>query len=205
MFITIEGGEGTGKTTQAVLLRHFLEEYGREVVTTREPGGTIGAEELRNVILKGDVTKWSSISETLMYYAARYDHLEKKILPALKEGKWVISDRFADSTLAYQYYGYNKQGICLEDLMAIHNVTLKSFAPDLTFILDIDPEIGLRRAGEKLRFEKMDIEFHKRLREGFLEIAKANPSRCVVIDANKSIEEISFALKLEVKKRFFKE
>lgn len=205
MFITLEGGEGTGKTTQAVLLRHFLEEYGREVITTREPGGTIGAEELRNIVCKGDVGKWSSISETLIYYAARCDHLEKKIIPALNSGKWVISDRFADSTLAYQYYGYDKKGISLDDLITIQKVALKGFEPNLTFILDIDPEIGLKRVGEKQRFEKMDIAFHQRLREGYLELAKLNKERCVVIDANKSIEDISLAMKVEVKKRFFKE
>jgi len=205
MFITLEGGEGTGKTTQAVLLRHFLEEYGRSVITTREPGGTEGAEELRNIVCQGDIGKWSSLAETLIYYAARRDHMEKKILPALQKGVWVISDRFADSTLAYQYYGYNKSGISFNDLMTIHNVVLKGFAPDLTFILDVSPELSLERVAEKQRFEKMDIAFHKRLREGYLEIAKAEPQRCVVIDASQSIEEVSCEIKEEVKKRFFKE
>lgn len=200
LFITFEGGEGSGKTTQINRLAHTLSDIGRKVITTREPGGTPEAESIRNLIVQRDAGDWTPMAEVLLLFAARVMHVEKIIRPALEEGKIVISDRFSDSTMAYQGYGH---GMNQEEIEAVHNLALGDFKPDLTIILDIPPEEGLKRsdrrlAGEKFvldqqedRYEQMDIEFHKRLREGFLQIAKQDPERCHVIDATQDIDAIS--------------
>ena len=197
LFITFEGGEGTGKSTQIKLLEEYLKEKGKDVVTSKEPGGTEVGLEIRKLLVCGDKDKFDATAEALLYFADRHIHLTKKIWPAMEKGAIVLSDRFADSTMAYQYYGYNKR-VSKETLNTLYDVAVGQFKPDLTIILDIDPEKGLARSFAKaknmdvkeLRFEGRDLEFHHNLRNGFLEIAKAEPERCVVLDADKTIEDL---------------
>ena len=196
-FITFEGGEGTGKSTQARLLADYLIQQGHKVVLTREPGGSPGAEIIRDLLVSGAIDRWTPISEVLMMYAARADHWQNLIQPELAKGTWVICDRFADSSMAYQGYG---RGVDLKFLQQLYKMVIGDKQPDRTFVLDINPEIGLQRSFERLnasgknmsegRFEAMDLEFHRRLRNGFLEIALMNPDRCIVIDATKSLHII---------------
>jgi dTMP kinase len=190
-FITFEGGEGTGKSTQTVLLAEYLRELGHNVVLTREPGGSDGAELIRALVVSGDVNRWTPVTEALLLYAARADHWHKVILPALEKGDWVICDRFADSTLAYQGFGH---GIDHSFLGKICSEIMKDKQPDWTFIFDLDPVTGVERALKRrtseTRFEHMDMAFHQRVREGFLDIAHNNPIRCHLIDANQSISAI---------------
>ena len=197
LFITFEGGEGTGKSTQIKLLEEYLKEKGEDVVTSKEPGGTGVGLEIRKLLVCGDKDKFDATAEALLYFADRHIHLTKKIWPAMEKGAIVLSDRFADSTMAYQYYGYNKR-VSKETLNTLYDIAVGQFKPDLTIILDIDPEKGLARSFAKaknmdvkeLRFEGRDLEFHHNLRNGFLEIAKAEPERCVVLDADKTIEDL---------------
>ncbi|MEX0695826.1 MAG: dTMP kinase [Rhodospirillales bacterium] len=194
-FITFEGGEGGGKSTQVTMLATALRQTGLKVVTTREPGGAPAAEDIRTLLVSGAVKRWSPMAEVLLNYAAREMHVSETVNPALERGDWVISDRFSDSTLAYQGYG---GGVAAERIRAVHAATLGDFMPDLTLILDLPTEEGLARAGKRLiehrsaedRFERMERDFHKRLREGFLEIARAEPRRCRVIDAAADIEAV---------------
>ena len=183
-FITIEGGEGSGKSTQAALLVAALNRGGIAALATREPGGSPGAEEIRHLLLDGESTRWDARSEALLLIAARRDHVTKRIEPALARGDWVVSDRFADSTLAYQGYG---RGLAAADIAALHRFALGEFTPDLTVILDLPVATGLARAAGRSpaadRFERLDPSFHERLREGYREIAAASPARCVLIDA----------------------
>lgn len=184
-FITLEGGEGTGKSTQAARLVERLRARELDVVQTREPGGSPGAEEIRAIALNGDAGRWSPMTETLLMFAARSDHLERTIRPALEAGRWVVCDRFADSSRAYQGVGGGTPPEFIEALdAAIVGVT----QPDLTLVFDLPVKVGLERAfGRGLfetRFESKGLEFHERLRRGFLEIAAAHPQRCVVIDAD---------------------
>ena len=196
-FITFEGGEGTGKSTQIKLLAEYLQEKGQKVLTTREPGGTEVGQEIRKLLVCGDKDKFDATAEALLYFADRHIHLSRKIWPALEQGEIVLSDRFADSTVAYQYYGYDKR-LGKDVLNALYQIAVGDFKPDLTIILDIDPEKGLARSFNKkknmavkeLRFEGRELAFHNNLRRGFLEIAKAEPERCVVLDADKSIEAL---------------
>jgi len=196
LFITLEGGEGTGKTTQIDLLAAYLENNGYDVVKTREPGGTVEAEKIRNLLVARDGGNWTPVAECLLFFAARNMHAETLIKPALAEGKIVISDRFTDSTRAYQSYGHELDPDIIE---TINDVALDDFKPDITFIMDLSVKTGLGRAGKRLeedhsdedRFEQLDIGFHERLRQGFLTIAEKEPERCIVIDADRSIEEIS--------------
>lgn len=190
-FITLEGGEGAGKSTQVRLLKEAVEAKGIDVIVTREPGGSQGAEEIRNLLVTGDPGRWDGMSEALLNFAARRDHLVKTVWPALEAGTWVISDRFADSTIAYQGYGHN---LSLDSLYQLWMVSIDGFRPDLTYVLDLPVEIGVRRAlgrgdGED-RYENMATDFHHRLKIGFLEIAQREPERCVVIDATGTIEDI---------------
>ncbi|PHQ69858.1 MAG: dTMP kinase [Sneathiella sp.] len=202
-FITLEGGDGSGKSTQAKLLSDFLTSQAIAVVATREPGGAPGADDIRELLLTGDPDRWDAIGETLLFYAARRNHLRLTVWPALAAGTWVISDRFADSTMAYQGYG-NQLGI--EAVQKVHDFTVADFAPELTFIFDLPAEEGLRRTEGRLhnedRFEKMELAFHQRLREGFLDIARKNADRCVVIDATRSVEDIQRDLRAEIQNRF---
>ena len=200
LFITFEGGEGSGKTTQINKLSQALSHIGRKVITTREPGGTPEGEAIRDLLVQRNAGDWTPISEVLLLYAARHMHIEKIIKPALENNKVVVCDRFFDSTLAYQGYGH---GMDLEIIKTIHQTTLGDFKPDLTFILDIDPEQGLARSDRRLaaekfvldqqedRYEQMDISFHERLRQGFLSIAKEEPNRCIVIDALQDTDTIA--------------
>ena len=181
-FITFEGIEGAGKSTQSKNLVEYLNNNGVEAVWTREPGGCPEAEEIRNVIINGSVDKLDGMSELLLMYAARRLHTEKKIKPLLAEGKVVISDRYFDSTFAYQGFG---SGIDLEKINMMKKIVLDDFKPDLTIILDIDVMEGLNRAnkrGDVNRFESKKIEFHNRVREGFNSLLKLEPNRCKMID-----------------------
>ena len=196
-FITFEGGEGSGKSTQIKMLGNHLKEKGEKVITTREPGGTDEGLEIRKLLVCGDKDKFDATAEALLYFADRHIHLSKKIWPEMAKGGVVLSDRFADSTFAYQYWGYNKR-VSKETLQQLYAIAVGDFKPDLTIILDIDPKIGLERSFNKaktievkeLRFEGRELEFHQNLRNGFLEIAKEEPERCVVLDANKSVEDL---------------
>ncbi|MGZ9100925.1 MAG: dTMP kinase [Brevundimonas sp.] len=184
-FITFEGGEGTGKSTQVARLVERLRALDLEVVQTREPGGSPGAEDIRNIALNGDAGRWSPMTETMLMFAARSDHLERTIRPALEAGRWVVCDRFADSSRAYQGVGGGTPAEFIETLDA---AIVGETQPDLTLIFDLPVSIGLERAfGRGLfetRFESKGLEFHERLRRGFLDIATAHPERCVVIDAD---------------------
>lgn len=191
-FITFEGGEGTGKSTQAVKLVDYLIENHIPVIQTREPGGTEGAELIRALLVSGDEKRWSGWSEVLLMYAARVDHWERVIEPALKNGTWVVCDRFSDSTLAYQGYGRH---LSKDSLQKLHAMVLPpACTPDQTFIFDLDPYIGIQRSlarhSAETRFEHMDVTFHQRIRHGYQEIAQQNPHRCVLIDADDSIDAV---------------
>jgi dTMP kinase len=195
LFITFEGGEGSGKSTQIKRLAASLEADGRTVLQTREPGGSPGAEAIRALLVTGDPERWDGMTEALLHYAARRDHVERTIKPALNAGKIVLCDRFSDSTMAYQGYGH---GLGRDAITRIHSVTLGSFKPDLTLILDLPVEEGLKRAagrgGDERRYEDMDVAFHERLRAGFMEIAEAESGRCRVIDASGSEVEVAARL-----------
>lgn len=209
VFITFEGGEGTGKSTQLKLLAQALQDSGIAVVSTKEPGGTEVGKELRQILVTGDKDKMDAVAEALLYYADRRIHLTKKIWPAMEKGEWVLSDRFADSTVAYQYYGYNKK-VPLETLTDLYKMAVGDFYPDLTILLDIDPKIGLERSFQKaggmalkeLRHESRGLEFHNAMRSGFLEIAGQEPKRYVVLDANKGIDELHKEIVSVINERF---
>lgn len=191
-FITFEGGEGAGKTTQARLLVERLRARGLDVIQTREPGGSPGAEEIRNIAVSGEADRWSPRTETLLMYAARSDHLERTIRPALEAGRWVVCDRFADSSRVYQGAGGGAPESLIEALDA---AVVDGDQPELTLVFDLPVEVGLERAfGRGLfetRFESKGMAFHQKLREGFLQVAARHPERCVVIDATGEVEEVS--------------
>lgn len=195
LFITFEGGEGSGKSTQIRLLDDALKKMGHEVLLTREPGGSSGAEEIRDLLLKGGSDRWDKKAEMLLFSAARRDHLKKKIWPALSENKIVLCDRYADSTIAYQCFGYGFDKKIYEEAQMLYRFIAGDFKPDLTFILDIDPLIGLARSQKRpgnneQRFEDMDISFHTNIKKAFLEMANNEQERFTVIDANRPIEQI---------------
>ena len=194
-FISFEGGEGAGKSTQIRRLAERLGHLGHQVVVTREPGGSIGAESIRNLLVNGPVERWSPMTETLLMYAARRDHIERVIEPALAKGAVVLCDRFHDSTRAYQGAG----GGVSEDLIsALEQACLDTIRPSLTLILDLTVAEGLARAAGRgaveARFEAKGQAFHARLRLGFLAIAKAEPERCSVIDAAQSMDAVEAAI-----------
>lgn len=201
-FITLEGGEGAGKSTLARGLSAALEQSGLETVITREPGGTPNAEALRALLVEGEPGRWSPLAETLLLYAAREDHVATLIKPALERGAWVICDRFYDSTRAYQGAA---GGLQVDRLDAIHTASLGEFAPDLTLVVDLDPQIGLARTrtrGEDAtRFELKPAAFHSALRQGFLDIARAQPDRCAVIDGSLPSNEVLAAALATVSSR----
>ena len=190
-FITFEGIDGSGKSTQARRFAEHLGGQGADVVLTREPGGSPGAEEIRQLVLTGDPDRWSAETEILLFTASRRDHLEKTIEPALSAGKHVISDRFADSTRVYQ-------GATRGDLRGmvdqLHTLMIGR-EPDLTFIIDMDPatalERGLARKSGEDRFEDFGLPFQETLRHGFLALAHAHPKRCVLIDGDRQVEQIA--------------
>jgi dTMP kinase len=203
-FITLEGGEGVGKSIQAERLEKRLAALGLDVVRTREPGGSPGAEALREAILCGFAADFSPTGQALLFAAARVDHLEKTILPALESGAWVVSDRFADSTRAYQGAAGN---LPVAFIAPLERLTVGPNQPDLTLILDLPPEIGLKRAAERRqtgpadRFESEGLIFHQTLRRAFLDIAAAEPWRCVVIDADRSEDDVAAAIWSAVESR----
>ena len=190
-FITLEGGEGAGKSTQIQVVKDYLEARGIDVIVTREPGGTPVGQEIRNLLVSGDKDKWSPLSETLLILADRAAHLERIIRPALADGKYVVCDRFFDSTRAYQGIA---GGLGLEVIHNLQQPVLVTTLPDVTLLLDIDPEKGLSRAQERggdLRFESKTLAYHQTLRQAFLDFAKQEPERMVVIDADRDIEAVS--------------
>ena len=201
-FITLEGGEGAGKSTHARWLASALRASGLEVVETREPGGSAGAEEIRELLVHGAVGRWDAVSEALLHFAARRDHVVRLIRPALERGAWVVSDRFADSTMAYQGYGHGLGRAAIE---ALSRLSLGELRPDLTLILDLPVADGLRRAAARrdgaTRYENMDLSFHERLRQGFLDIARREPGRCALVDATADIGCVQEALKAAVAER----
>ena len=186
-FISFEGGEGSGKSTQIKLLAKRLAKYG-DVITTREPGGTIEAEIIRNLLVKGKKNKWSGVVETLLLYAARKDHIDKVIAPSLKKNKWVLCDRFKESTLVYQGYGKN---VDIDLIKKLDKIITNNLTPGLTFILDIDPIIGLKRSKRKsnteTRYENMSLGFHNKIRKSFKAIARLNKKKFILINANQDI------------------
>lgn len=211
VFITFEGGDGTGKSTQVRKLVEALTSHGIKAVMTREPGGTPQAERIRNLLLQRDSGTFDPLSEALLLFAARREHLVTVIEPALARGEWVVSDRFADSTRAFQGYG---MGLDHEVIEQLYTMVAGSRVPDLTFIFDIDPAVGLARSGKQKaaaadtaegtedRYEMMGLSFQDRLRQGFLAIARDEPHRCVLVDANASIEDIAAAVWQEITARF---
>jgi dTMP kinase len=202
-FITLEGGEGAGKSTQAKRLAETLKSRGIASVLTREPGGSPGAEEIRKLLVEGEPGRWDAVTEALLMFAARADHVARTIKPALANHKWVICDRFTDSTFVYQGTG---RKLRTQKIAAIEDVVLEGLEADLTLILDLPALEGLKRArarrGTETRFEKFDLDFHKKLREGFQEVAKANPERCVLIDATDSEDQVAERIWHEVRSRF---
>ncbi len=209
LFITFEGGEGAGKTTQIKAIAEWLNNQGIEVASTREPGGTPEAEKLRDLLVKRDGGNWTAEAEVLLFFAARHMHVTDVIKPALEKGKVVICDRFTDSTRAYQAYGHGQD---LQFINKVNDLVLQGFEPDLTFILDIPAKDGLARskrrqseigsddAASEDRFEKLDIAFHEKLRQGFLDIAQNDPDRCFVIDALQKPDEITNRLQSLISK-----
>ena len=190
-FITLEGGEGAGKTTQAQRLVERLRAQGIEAIRTREPGGSPGAEAIRNLVVSGETEAWSAMTETLLMYAARSDHLERTIRPALAAGRWVVCDRFADSSRVYQGAGGGTPESLIE---ALDDAVVNGDQPDLTLVFDLPVEVGLERAfGRGLfetRFEAKGLAFHQRLRDGFLAIAAAHAERCRLIDATGDADRV---------------
>ena len=192
LFITFEGGDGSGKSTQVNLLKEYLDNLNFETIKTREPGGTPSAEILRDLLTTGEVEKWTPMSEALLMWASRYEHLIQVIEPALNSGKNVICDRFYDSTYAYQGIAHN---LGIDEMEKLKKIIIGDIEPDVTFVLDIDPKVGLKRSldrsNQENRFESYNIDFHNKIRSEFLEIAKKNKNRCVVVDASLNKQEIN--------------
>lgn len=200
--ITFEGGEGAGKSTQIQRLAAALSAAGIAVVVSREPGGTIGAEAIRNLLVNGPPERWLPLGETLLLLAARLDHVERKVRPALAAGQWVLCDRFVDSTRVYQGMAGT---VGVELVNRLQAATIGDLAPDLTLILDVPVEIGLARRGPSTtesRFEDKGTAFHQRVRDGFLQLAAAEPARCRVIDGAKDVDAVAAALRAAVATRF---
>ncbi|WP_460451386.1 dTMP kinase [Alsobacter sp. SYSU BS001988] len=196
-FITLEGGEGTGKSTQAARLVSALAQRGVDAIATREPGGSPRAEEIRAVILSGSAERLAPVAEALLFAAARADHVAKTIRPALERGTWVVCDRFADSTRAYQGA---LGGLDDATLGALERIAVGDARPDLTLVLDLPAAAGLARAarrrgtGEVDRFEQESLAFHERLRQAFLEIASRDPQRCAIVDASLDPDAVTASL-----------
>ena len=202
-FITFEGGEGSGKSSQINILKSKLIDKGIDVVSTREPGGTPSAEILRELVTTGEVNKWEPMTEALLMFASRYEHTKNLIIPSLENGKWVLCDRFYHSTYAYQGLGH---GLGLEAMEALKKISIGEIEPDLVFFLDIDPMEGIKRTmgrhTNEDRFEKMDISFHTKLRDAFLGFSETYSENSVVINASQEINKISDIIFEEIEKRF---
>ncbi len=188
-FITLEGIDGSGKTTQGIFLKNKLEELGQDVLFTREPGGAKGAEEIRNLLVQGEKDRWSNITEILLFFASRRHHLEKVLLPAINMGKVVICDRFTDSTIIYQ----GRENIHLKKMIIELNKSVIGIVPDLTLIIDIDPtkslNRGLSRKSDEMRFERFGLEFQATARKGYISLAKTD-KRYQLIDGNNSKDKV---------------
>jgi dTMP kinase len=202
-FISFEGGEGSGKSSHCRRFVESLRARGHDVVATREPGGTPGAEEIRNLLVRGEAARWEPMTEALLHFAARRDHVGKVIRPALARGAWVVSDRFMDSTMAYQGYGH---GLGPEPIDLLRRLVLGDFAPGLTVLLDVPVALGLERAKKRnsgdARYESMGEAFHARVREGFLALARAEPDRIAVVDSSRPVEQVAAAVQAAVRARF---
>ena len=188
-FITLEGIDGSGKTTQGFFLKNKLEEFGKDVLFTREPGGVKGAEEIRNLLVQGEKDRWSNITEILLFFASRRHHLEKVLLPAINKGKVVICDRFTDSTIIYQ----GRENTHLKKMIIELNKSVIGIVPDLTLIIDIDPTTslnrGLSRKSDEMRFERFGLEFQATARKGYISLAKTD-KRYQLIDGNNSKDKV---------------
>ncbi len=201
-FISFEGGEGGGKSTQAAHMAGFLRSNGFEVVDTYEPGGTKQSEDIRDLLVQGEPDRWSPAAELMLLMAARIEHVNRVIEPALAAGKWVICDRFLDSTLTYQGIA---GALGLEMVRTIQAQMVGDTMPDVTFLLDIREEAGLQRAekrGGAARFEKKEAEFHSKVRDGFLALAAESPDRIIVIDAEDTFEAVWQQIESHMKQRF---
>ncbi len=202
-FISLEGGDGSGKSTQIARLVAALKKRAIATLATREPGGSKGAEEIRKLVLTGEPGRWDVMTETLLMFAARSDNVAKAIKPALKSGTWVICDRFTDSTYAYQGAG---GGLARETIRRMETLVLHDFRPDLTLILDVPVEIGIARTQgrghDETRFEKFDLAFHERMRQAYLSIARRDTARCAVVDAAQDEDAVAQAIWTTVAARF---
>ena len=192
-FITFEGGEGAGKSTQARILKGLLEACGLDVVLTREPGGSPGAEEIRKLLVEGEPDRWTALTETLLFLAARTDHIARVIGPSLVRGDWIVCDRFSDSTLVYQGIA---RGLGFDTVATLQDAVPGMIEPDLTILLDEAPDVGLERAGARhqdleTRFEQFDANFHDTLRMAFLELAKFHVERFVVVDGSRASDLVA--------------
>jgi dTMP kinase len=202
--ITLEGGEGAGKSTQVKLLANAFAAAGLPLVTTREPGGSPGGEAIRNLVVSGAADKWHPTTEALLFMAARFDHLETKIKPALARGEWVLCDRFYDSTYVYQGMAKHVGTAWLDQL---YRMLFSTFTPDMTLLLDLPPQVGLARADKRgnaaeSRFEQMDIAFHESLRAGFLMLAHQHSARIVTINADREAAQVHAAIIAALNARF---
>jgi dTMP kinase len=202
-FITLEGGEGAGKSTHVRHLAEALRERGIDTIVTREPGGSPGAEEIRALLVEGEPGRWNPMAEILLFLAARADHIARTIRPALAAGRWVICDRFSDSTYAYQGAG---RGFDVEIIRNIEHAAIGDFQPDLTLILDVPVDVALARTGDRMhaenRFEKFDRGFHERLRDYFQDLAEREPQRCVLIDTAAPSDQVSVEIWQTVAAKF---
>jgi dTMP kinase len=200
--VTFEGGEGAGKSTQIEQLAGVLRGAGTDLLVTREPGGTPGAEQIRQLLLEGAADRWLPLTEVLLLLAARHDHVARRIAPALTAGRWVLCDRFVDSTRVYQGVA---GAVDLGLIDYLHGTVLGDLRPDLTVILDVPATEGLARRGGTVgqhRYERMSRDFHERVREGFLALARAEPDRCAVIDADRAVEVVANDVRALVARRF---
>jgi dTMP kinase len=206
-FISLEGGEGAGKSTQIKMLTAWFADHGIDVCSTREPGGSPGAEQIRDLLVKGATDRWASMTEALLMTASRAEHVERRIKPALEAGSWVLCDRFFDSSIAYQGAA---RGLGMQRVKALQTLALGDFQPDLTLILDLPVSVGLGRAkareGEKAisedRFEQLDLSFHETLRAAYLKIAAAEPDRCVVISADTTPEALQQEIRRVITQKY---
>ena len=201
-FIVFEGGEGTGKTTQAKILQDQLNTNNILTILTREPGGTKESEEIRKILINGRINKWDGISETLLHYAARREHIKKKIIPELKKGRWIICDRFFHSTEAYQGAGH---GVSADFLHTLKKAVCEDLIPDITFIFDQKIEKSIQRIkdrNENNRYENFDINFHNRVRKYFKNLKNTTNNNCILINADDTIKNISDKILFYVKQNF---
>lgn len=190
LFITIEGSDGSGKSTQIELLKSYLQTKEYDFIFTREPGGTVISEAVRDIILNKDYMEMSDVTESLLYAAARAQHVNELIIPSLEDGKMVICDRFVDSSIAYQGYA---RGLDIESIEMVNNYATRGIQPDLTILLDIDVENALKRKKKQKELDRMELEkldFHRKVSDGFKELAIINPNRIKLIDANRTIDEV---------------